>query len=89
MVGPEVFCLFRAEPMAMEGSSQASGPTGAVASVVHVGGDGGSRGGEKRSLDLNVCGNCFFFFFFAVPVAYRSSRARDQTCATSVTTPDP
>ena len=63
MVGPEVFCLFRAEPMAMEGSSQASGPTGAVASVVHVGGDGGSRGGEKRSLDLNVCGNCFFFFF--------------------------
>ena len=39
---------------------------------------------------LFVCLFLFLFFFFlAAPAAYRSSWARDQTCTTAVTTPDP
>ena len=45
---------------------------------------------ENKVTSLILLDQLFIYLFiYAVPTAYKSSQARDQTCATAVTTPGP
>ena len=44
---------------------------------------------EKETINLLSLEGFFFFSPWAMPMAQRSSRARDQSCAIVVSMPDP